>query len=172
MADYPNKIFKPRSKESNSEAKSVDPFEKLKSAGARGRFGKRTEYGEQMYGERSYGEEEIECAENEYGQKFYGDNEYGSDNQIAGIYQQRRERESYLGPGDKETGKPHTVLKPNYTPQNPQTVPQQANRQKYADSIIAWQALTPEQKENEHKKASKLAKRGYDLFRSVYLLTH
>lgn len=61
---------------------------------------------------------------------------------------------------------------PFYTPTNPQTEPQQANRQKITDGVIAWQALTPEQKEVYNVKAKYKNYSGYNLFISEYLLSH
>ena len=56
-----------------------------------------------------------------------------------------------------------------YTPTNPQTEAQQANRQKYADAIVAWQALTLEQKAVYNKKAVGLHMSGYNLFIREYM---
>lgn len=152
--------------------KSVDSFEKLKSVGARGQFGKRTEYGEQMYGERSYGDEEIEDSINEFGVAQFGDTEFGSDDQIAGIYEQRQAREDFLGLGEKETGRPHTILKRNYTPKNPRSVPQQAWRAIHADGVHAWQALTNEQKAKLDEEAAELNMSGFNLSVRRYLNSH
>jgi len=61
---------------------------------------------------------------------------------------------------------------PFYVPTNPQTEAQQAWRQVYADSVTAWQALTPEQKAvyNENAKGKKMS--GYNFFQKEYLLSH
>lgn len=61
---------------------------------------------------------------------------------------------------------------PFYVPTNPQTVPQQANRQKMTNGVAAWQALTDEQKAvyNENAKGKNLS--GYNLFLSEYLFSH
>ena len=61
---------------------------------------------------------------------------------------------------------------PFYVPTNPQTEAQQANRQKMADAVAAWQSLTPEQKEiyNERAKGKNLT--GNNIFISEYLLSH
>lgn len=61
---------------------------------------------------------------------------------------------------------------PFYTPTNPQTGPQQANRQKMTDGVAAWKLLTPEQKEAYNVKAKYKNYSGYNLFLSEYLLSH
>lgn len=61
---------------------------------------------------------------------------------------------------------------PFYTPTNPQTVPQQANRQKLTNAVTAWQALTPTQKAVYNKNAIGKEMSGYNLFLSEYLYSH
>lgn len=56
-----------------------------------------------------------------------------------------------------------------YSPTNPQTVAQQANRAKYTDAVSAWQNLTDEEKTFYNKEGLKRRKRGYDYFRSLHL---
>lgn len=56
-----------------------------------------------------------------------------------------------------------------YVPTNPQTEAQQANRQKIADAVSAWQALTDEQKDVYNKKALGKGISGYNLFIKNYL---
>lgn len=51
-----------------------------------------------------------------------------------------------------------------YAPTNPQTEAQQANRQKIADAVLAWQALTNEQKNHYNIKAKGRPFSGYNLF--------
>lgn len=58
-----------------------------------------------------------------------------------------------------------------YTPTNPQTAPQQANRQKYANSIIAWRALTNSEKQMYNKRAEGKQMSGYNLFQRGYMLS-
>ena len=57
-----------------------------------------------------------------------------------------------------------------YTPTNPRTVLQQANRNKFANAMSAWQALTTEQKKVWNDKAQKLPMRGYNLFIKNFML--
>lgn len=61
---------------------------------------------------------------------------------------------------------------PFYVPTNPQTGPQQANRQKLANAVIAWQNLTDEQKAGYNKEAIGKHMSGYNVFLSQYLYSH
>lgn len=57
-----------------------------------------------------------------------------------------------------------------YVPTNPRTPAQQAWRDKYADSIVAWRALTSEQKEVYNVRARGKKMSGYNLFQKEFLL--
>jgi len=96
-----------------------------------------------------------------YGSAGYGIFSYGAGAKNFGIYQIR-----------SLDGKQIQVKMKYYHPTNPQTESQQANRQKYADGVTAWQGLTNEQKEvyNERAKHNKLS--GYNLFLKEYLLSN
>ena len=56
-----------------------------------------------------------------------------------------------------------------YVPTNPQTEPQQANRQKFAGAVAGWQALTQEQKNQYNKLAIGRYMSGYNLFIRWYM---
>lgn len=55
-----------------------------------------------------------------------------------------------------------------YSPTNPQTVPQEANRAKFAAAVSAWMALTPEEKESYTIRAKKRSMFGWGLFIREY----
>jgi hypothetical protein len=55
-----------------------------------------------------------------------------------------------------------------YVPYNPQTEAQQANRQKFADAMAAWQALTTEQKAEYNARAKRRQMFGWGLFIREY----
>lgn len=80
---------------------------------------------------------------------------------VGGIYQRR------MTPQGKKSFKLGF-----YTPTNPQTVPQQANRTKFADAMGAWLALTSEQKLAYTKRAKKRNLFGWNLFIREYFETH
>lgn len=59
-----------------------------------------------------------------------------------------------------------------YTPTNPQTVPQQANRTKFSNGITAWQALSDSQKNVYRARAIRLRfATGFTLYMSEYMLS-
>jgi len=97
----------------------------------------------------------------EYGQRLYGKFEYGEQNNKFGIYQMRT-----------KYGKQVIVKEIFYWPSNPQSVPQQANRQKLTDAVIAWQALTDNQKEIYNERARYKLYSGYNLYLKEYILSH
>lgn len=80
---------------------------------------------------------------------------------VYGIYQRRM----------LKNGKGYIKMK-FYTPTNPQTVPQQANRTKFADAMAAWMALTSEQKSAYTKRAKKRGKHPWGLFIREYYQSH
>lgn len=55
-----------------------------------------------------------------------------------------------------------------YTPTNPQTEAQQANRQKFADAMTAWGNLTAPQKATYTERAKKRGMFGWGLFIREY----
>ena len=58
-----------------------------------------------------------------------------------------------------------------YTPFNPQTVPQQANRSKFSTAIASWQALTESQQASYNIRAKYKSYSGYNLYISEYMLS-
>lgn len=98
---------------------------------------------------------------NQYGQIVYGVSMYGEENNYTGIYQTRPSKKGRV-----------QVLERFYVPTNPQSVPQQANRSKFADAIAAWQALSPSQKEFFRLKSYGKRMSGYNVFLHEYLISH
>lgn len=97
----------------------------------------------------------------EYGCGIYGFSDYGDEKPESGIYRVWRRW------GIKQ------ILKHRfYIPSNPQTESQQANRQKMNDGVVAWQALTPQQKNQYNIRAKGKDLSGYNLFLREYLLSH
>ena len=96
----------------------------------------------------------------EYGCRFYGAFFYGEVHDFYGIYQIRKGVNGQI-----------IVKEKFYISINPQTEAQQANRQKYADSVLAWQNLTDEQKLVYNNKAKGRKLSGYNLFQKQYLLS-
>jgi hypothetical protein len=72
---------------------------------------------------------------------------------VYGIYQMRKMKK----------GKGYVKMK-FYTPTNPRTEAQQANRQKFANAMSAWGSLTDEQKQAYIKRAKTRNMFGWGLF--------
>jgi len=116
----------------------------------RKKFGKATEYGQKRYAQVFYGEEEVKYGRAETGLKsFYG------------IYQKRKGINGTI-----------TVKEKFYIPLNKRTIPQQANRTKFADAIAHWQGLTNSQKEEYNKRVAHKNFSGYNLCISEYLFSN
>lgn len=78
-----------------------------------------------------------------------------------GIYQQRHTLKGVK-----------TIRMKFYTPTNPRTVPQQANRTKFANAMAAWQGLTEEEKEVYRTRAKKRSMFGWGLFIREYFTSN
>lgn len=76
---------------------------------------------------------------------------------VNGIYQMRMTK----------TGKRPIKMK-FYTPTNPQTVPQEANRAKFAAAMAAWMALTLSEKQAYNIRAKRRRMFGWGLFVREY----
>ena len=76
---------------------------------------------------------------------------------VHGIYQMRMTKR----------GKVPVKMK-FYGPTNPRTPAQEANRAKFAAAMVAWQALTPEEKGVYNKRAKKRSMFGWGLFIREY----
>lgn len=100
-------------------------------------------------------------ASSAYGVRNYGAFHYGAGADTHGIYRVRH-----------RWGKTIQEKLPFYFPTNPQTGPQQANRQKMTDAVAAWQALTGEQKAVYNQDAIGKEMSGYNLFLSEHLLSN
>lgn len=59
-----------------------------------------------------------------------------------------------------------------YRPTNPETGPQQANREKFADAMAAWMALTDEEREVYRKRARPLNLNGWNIFIREYFINN
>lgn len=139
----------------------VEFRERLVSADTKKKLGKPTYYGEKMNGHCYYGQEPQKVIADEYGDIYFASRFYGDSRTYEGIYQTRH----YNG------GK-YTVQEKFYCPTNKKTIPQQANRTKFADAISAWQALTTSQKEVYRVKSSGKRMSGYNVFLHEYLISH
>ena len=81
----------------------------------------------------------------------------GNQDDSHGIYQNR----------SRQSGR-SVVLMRNSRPTNPRSVAQQANRQKFADGMAAWSALTDEQRLAYNKSARRRQMFGWGWFLREY----
>lgn len=138
----------------------VQGIDKLFSITPARRFGLFNQYGTLQYGFSHYGEEDIFILFTEYGNSRYGVDKYANILCLSGIYRR-----------DNVTGKLKYYRELYYIPKNPQSLGQQTHREKYAAGIVAWKALTNEEKEIYNQKAIGKRMSGYNLFLKVYLLS-
>ena len=136
----------------------VKGLDKLLSFQPRGRVGKPRFYGRAIYGNSEYGAGDICLFLTEYGSSIYGVSPYGNLIQLSGIYQR-------VG----AYGKFKLWLKDYLTTKNPRTEPQQTNRAKITSGVLAWQALTAEQKAVYNQKALGKHMSGYNVFLKEFL---
>jgi hypothetical protein len=69
-------------------------------------------------------------------------------------------------------GTERTEKMPFYVPSNPRTLAQQANRQKFADAMLAWKNLTELEKERYNKEAKSKMLFGWNVFIKEYFAMH
>lgn len=81
-----------------------------------------------------------------FGQIVIGWGFFGDDDERMGVYHIRRELPNFHAHTKPTLGAQVTNRMRYYYPSNPRTIPQQANRSKFADAVNAWQSLTDEQR--------------------------
>lgn len=125
----------------------IKGIEKLFSLLAKKKFGGFSQYGTSQYGWSHYGDDDVYILK-------------GTPQEIllSGIFRT-----------DQVTGETKNYREPFYITRNSRYVPQQAWRQKFADGMAAWKALTPEEKLVYYERAKKLRITGHNLFMREYL---
>ena len=131
----------------------------LFSISPRMRFGKQWRFGRLMFGFSEFGDVNDFLARSFFGNIGFGVDRFADIFEYRGIFQSR----------PRATGK-LTVLMDYYIPKNPQSIPQQANRTKFCDAIIAWRALSTAQKKTFNIKAAGKGMSGYNMFLRKYML--
>jgi hypothetical protein len=135
--------------------------EKLLSVTPKKRFGKFRLYGTSQFGHSDYGAEDIVCFPDGYDAEGQDRTPKLAPINFSGIYRT-----------DNVTGRTKFYREPYYITKNPRTVPQQAWRGIFADSVSAWQGLTDEQKAVYNIRAKGKRMSGYNLFLKEYLSLH
>ena len=139
----------------------VTGIDRLLSIIPKKRFSKFRLFGTSQSGFTRYGEEDLFLVFTEFGNTTLGVDKFANILLLSGIYQT-----------GKASGTTKVYRLPFCIVKNPRTVPQQANRQKMADAVAAWQLLTNEQKQVYNKRAVGKKLFGYQLFLKEYLLSH
>lgn len=125
-------------------------IERLFSVTATKRFGKHRFFGSSLFGHTSFGDDDIIVR-------------VGKDKDItmSGIYSKKHLNNKMFYTRGRY-----------YSPYNPRTTSQQANRKKIKNAVLAWQGLTKLQQLVYNKRATKEKFYGYQLFIREHLLSH
>jgi len=111
-----------------------------------------------------------------YGRAMFGWSSFGDDDIIVSVKNTPLTREDHIFSGIYSlkhlNNKRQFMRNEYYSPYNPRTEPQQSNREKIADAVLAWQALTSEQKGFYNERAKGKHYSGYNLFVKEYCLSH
>jgi len=136
-------------------------IDKLLSSTPKKRFGVFCKLGTSQLGLTNFGDNDIFLFRSGFGSSSFGISPYADIIILSGIYKKQR-----LTNGMKDYRIDYSISK------NPRSEAQQANRQKYASAVSAWQVLTNIQKSvyNERAKGKRFS--GYNLFLSEYLLSN
>ena len=106
---------------------------------------------------------------NMFGWIIFGWSEFGDDNYASGVYQQRRNRRwNGINGFISEKHPRNFIMKPAW-PVQPPSEARDAQQAKFKTALLAWQALTAEQKAYYNTIASRRSRRGYDYFMSITL---
>lgn len=106
---------------------------------------------------------------NFFGWIRFGWSEFGENSEYNGLYQQRRNRRWNGVDGFISSSRQRNFMMKPYWPVQPPSEARDAQHAKFKTALLAWQALTIEQKKYYNTIASKLSRRGYDYFMSKTL---
>ncbi len=136
-------------------------IDKLLSVFPKKRFGLYRRFGTSQFAHSNYGEDDVYFVRTDYGVASFGIDIFADIILLSGIYRT-----------DNVTGITRFYREPFYITKNPRYGPQQANRAKMTAAVLAWKALTQEQKNQYNKNAIGKRMSGYNLFLKEYLLSH
>jgi hypothetical protein len=125
----------------------------LGSVSARKRVGSPFSYGVGQYAFSHYGVEPRFSCSRPYGTGPYGGCVYGDHVLLDAVYQMVM------------VNRRRIAQRVRYSvPLNPQSVPQEANREKFGDAVVGWQALSEPQREVYRDRAVGRNMSGYNLY--------
>ena len=142
MADFPNRVYRPRKKEAPKSTAHESVIHGAKSG-----------LGTEIRGRIT--------APATYGHGHYGTHEYGAGADVAGIYQVRT-----------RSGVHVQVKEKDYWPTNPQLEAQQAWRAIFSAGMTAWGLLSPAEQEVYNAQAKDRPLHGVNIFMTEYLEAH
>lgn len=106
---------------------------------------------------------------NFFGWIMFGWSEFGDDNFASGVYQQRRHRKWDGINGFIIDGRQNNFIQKPAWPVQPPSEARDAQQAKFKTALLAWQALTNEEKKEYNIYAHRRGRRGYDFFMSKTL---
>jgi len=140
------------------EVKGID---KLFSIRPKKLFSRFRKFGTGQFANSHYGCDDLYFIITDFGTTTFGVEKYANIILLSGVYRT-----------DNVTGRTKFYREPYYITKNPRTEPQQTWRGVFANAVAAWQALTPEEKNEYNVKAKGKRMSGYNLFLKEYLLSH
>ena len=135
--------------------------DKLLSVIPRKRLGLWRLFGTSQFGHSNYGLDEIYYNRTGCGKARLGIDSFGDIIIFSGLYNIYH-----------ANGKTKFYRDSFYIPDNPRTLTQQTNRAKMTAAVLAWKALTDDEKLFYNKRAFGKRMSGYNLFLKKYLLSH
>jgi len=138
----------------------VEGIEKLFSDIPKKRFGVFCKLGTSQMGFTNFGDDDVYSILTDFGTATFGVDKFADFILLSGIYRT-----------DNVTGGTKYYREPYYITRNPRSDEQQTNRQKYADGVAAWKALTSEEKNQYNIRAKGKRMSGYNLFQKEYMLS-
>ena len=138
----------------------VEGIDKLLSMIPKKRFGVFSKWGMSQMGFTNFGDDDVYFILTDLGAATFGVDKFADFILLSGIYRT-----------DNVTGEVKYYREPYYITRNPRSDEQQTNRQKYADGVAAWKALTSEEKNQYNIRAKGKRMSGYNLFLKEYMLS-
>ena len=98
-----------------------------------------------------------------------GHSALGASAYIGGVYQRRVTGYNNAGRKAHLPRKTYYVKMRYYRPSNPRTPAQQAGRNRFADAVASWKALSPAEQQQYNVRGSRHGRRGRNLYISEYM---
>jgi hypothetical protein len=139
----------------------VNLNEKIFSNTPRQKIGIPSYFGERIFGQSHFGQEYMELSQHQFGQKRFGLSFYGDNLTFDGVFHSRHRPAGLI-----------YVREKYYWPKPARNEAQNISRNKFADAVTAYQALSTSQKAGYKLQCRYKKFTGYNLFLSEYLKSH